>query len=738
MTISKKILLLVAIMITVLVGCQPADGTSRATSPSSASSTNTAPEEHGVSSEDLPIHRVVLYQNGVGYFERQGEIESDSITLRIRPDQINDILKSLTVLDLTAGGKAVSISMPVEKTAADQLDDLPTQIQNEGGLLSLLRTFRGASVVLKTKTGDQSGRVVGVESIPTTSDKGQQEPGWRVMLQKDGGTLDVIDVADITGLRIQDRTLELGLEKSLDASLNEGSWKPIELKIRLDSAKKRVVRVSYITEMPVWKPAYRLVVDDSGQGLFQGWSVVDNVSGNDWDGVSMSLIAGNPISFSYDLYKPHFVRRPNLSGRVQYSALTPPKVESVAHNTAANAGYREREQRRGKLAAAAPSPSFGGAAGAGSIAFADKAEDEGESYKVDLDSYASGFGDVAQGKELSSLYEYVVSGKGGPGVKIPDRSSSLVNIAQSKGKAKEIALFQPQPGRNYNAINPFRAVEFHNESGHPLEPGPISLYRSRDDDSTFIGESFLEKTEKGEMAFFTFAMDPLIELSTQELARESVSQITHIKDGLVSSEVKHVNTVTYTLTNKNDEDLETVISRPKRVGWDFTASENTTTTEASQVNYLRVTVPAGGSTTVTLKETRMVPQRMQLNSYNAMNVLEAQLSAEAIDPALASALSDVMTKRAALAILNQDLNNMRARRGELEEIQRLNADLLASIKDIKNAEANKLKRQYSADMNTARTEIVKLRADIALLENKLTLEQRALNALYTQVRFGES
>ena len=729
MPLQRRWIWLVALALSALSACHSAPQENQAV----ASTDGPGAAVHDAKNlDELPIRRVVLYQNGVGYFEREGEIDSDVITLRIRPDQINDILKSLTVLDLDQKGKAISISLPVDKSAADALDDLPAQIQNEGGLLTLLRTFRGARVTLNTTAGAQDGRVVGVESIPSFNEQGHQQPGWRVMLQRTNGALDVVHVTDITGIRIKDQSLEVGLEKSLDVSLNEGSWKPIELKVRLESAVKRNVRVSYITEMPVWKPAYRLVIDDSGKGLFQGWGVVDNVSGGDWSKISMSLVAGNPISFVYNLYEPQFVSRPDLSGRVQYSAMAPPKVESVAYNTPVEETATIRLKEKG----------YGG----------EDLEDKDYRYapekadinglvansapraQTSMDNFQQSFGSVAQGQELSSLYEYKIGGDGE--VTIPDRSSSLVNIVQASSAAKEIAIFQPQPGVAYNALNPYRAVEFDNGSGQPLEPGPISLYRARDGDSTFIGESFLEKTEKGEKAFFTFAMDPLVELATKEQERENLNQITRIKNGLITSEVRRVNTVTYTLKNKGDEALENVISRPKRPEWTLAVSDDAVIEEASQVNYLRVTVPAKSEVTVTLTETRVMPQQMRLNSYHATNMLDVQLSEDTIDPDLKKALADVTQKRAEIAALSEELSALRVRRSQLQEDQRLNADLLESIKDINNREANTLKQQYSRDMNNARTELVQVRADIALKENKAVVEQRTLDALYDNVKFG--
>src|SRR5882757_1722714 len=64
----------------------------------------------------LQLSKVVLYRNGVGYFERGGTVNGDVFTIRVRKDQVNDLLKSLTVVE-RKGGRAVSISMPLDPRA---------------------------------------------------------------------------------------------------------------------------------------------------------------------------------------------------------------------------------------------------------------------------------------------------------------------------------------------------------------------------------------------------------------------------------------------------------------------------------------------------------------------------------------------------------------------------------------------------------------------------------------------
>src|SRR5690242_5778606 len=58
----------------------------------------------------LPIQRVFLYKNGVGYFEHLGKVrDNQSVTIDFNSAQLDDVLKSLTALDL-GDGRVTGIS----------------------------------------------------------------------------------------------------------------------------------------------------------------------------------------------------------------------------------------------------------------------------------------------------------------------------------------------------------------------------------------------------------------------------------------------------------------------------------------------------------------------------------------------------------------------------------------------------------------------------------------------------
>ena len=271
----KKIALLAAISLCVLGGC------------------DNSPAKISQQVPELPVSRVVMYQSGIGYIERTANIDGNEFVLRIRPDQINDILKSLTVID-RGSGRPVSISLPVDKTTLDRLAQIPAQI-HEGGLKEMLRAFRGANVKIRTRNGSFEGRVIGIEDEHNTRESininTNQDPSAILTLFTKDNAVNVIAINDIKSVELYDKALSDGVTKSLNISLNEGSWKQVELRIRMDSSKKRDLALSYLIAMPTWKPAYRLILDDDEKGTIQGWAIISNVTGSDWNNIHFSLVS---------------------------------------------------------------------------------------------------------------------------------------------------------------------------------------------------------------------------------------------------------------------------------------------------------------------------------------------------------------------------------------------------------------------------------------------------------------
>ena len=98
-------------------------------------------------------------------------------------------------------------------------------------------------------------------------------------------------------VRLAERDLRQELGRYLDVLRSTREQDVRNMVISTTGNGERRLFVSYISEVPIWKSSYRLVIPKSGRPLLQGWAIVDNTIGEDWRNVELSLVAGAPQSF---------------------------------------------------------------------------------------------------------------------------------------------------------------------------------------------------------------------------------------------------------------------------------------------------------------------------------------------------------------------------------------------------------------------------------------------------------
>ena len=205
---------------------------------------------------DLPVKEVVLYKNGVGYFRRGGELAAgDSARLDFKAADMNDVLKSLTILE-EGGGKITGLRYDSSEPLARKLSEFPFQLGDQQPLSALLDQLKGARVELTLGAGKSAGIILGARQ---ESAKEKQPPLEQVTLLLDAGELRTYDLAAITGVRFTDPVVQAQLQAYL-ASLVVGRSKE-KRSVYIDStqAQSRRISATYVVPTPVWKSSYRLI-----------------------------------------------------------------------------------------------------------------------------------------------------------------------------------------------------------------------------------------------------------------------------------------------------------------------------------------------------------------------------------------------------------------------------------------------------------------------------------------------
>lgn len=258
--------------------------------------------------DGLPVTRVRVYETGIAWFEREGEVDR-STALELPQSHLDDALKSLVILGGDAEVGAVTFPAARSDRAARTLAGLPAT-----GTLSFadgLRTLLGRPVSVRTVDGRSlGGTLLSVERVAYVGgDEGPRVPELPEhtigLLTSRGALLRLLasEIVEVRSLAPDQRRRLRDATRSLDTVRAQ---QPRELVI--DVARGGSLAVGYLAEAPVWRVSYRLVADDDDARL-QAWALVHNDTDEDWEGVTIEVANGQPRSFLYPLAAPRYPRR---------------------------------------------------------------------------------------------------------------------------------------------------------------------------------------------------------------------------------------------------------------------------------------------------------------------------------------------------------------------------------------------------------------------------------------------
>jgi hypothetical protein len=284
--------------------------------PASASAVPTVTEAKSATQETaaaskLPVRRVVLYKTGVGYFEHQGAVHGDQqVGIDFTSGQLNDVLQSLTILDLN-GGRIAGVDYNSEAPLSQRIGTLRLPLEEKTDLSKFYGALRGARLEIRTGTSTVTGRLLSVERKTRVSGGTTLEVDLATLVT-DSGEVRSVELTPAVTVQLAEKDVNGEVSRYLSLLASVRTQDSRRMTISANGTGERQLYVSYISEVPIWKTTYRIVlpVKDESQPLLQGWAIVDNTVGEDWNNVELSLIAGAPQSFIQQLSQPYYSRRP--------------------------------------------------------------------------------------------------------------------------------------------------------------------------------------------------------------------------------------------------------------------------------------------------------------------------------------------------------------------------------------------------------------------------------------------
>ncbi|MGZ8395293.1 MAG: DUF4139 domain-containing protein [Rhodoplanes sp.] len=260
---------------------------------------------------ELPLTRVVLSSAGLAQFTHSGPVSAGStVELAVRLDQVDDILKSMTVFDRE--GAIGAVSLPGKTPLAELFRDLPFGPDALNSRTALLNALIGSEVEIAGQVAAK-GRVFHVEDEDVAlPNNGGTTTRHRLTLMTDKGLVQAV-LEEVTALRFTDPRAQAQVERALAGLAENRAKERRTLSIGFLGQGARNVSVSYVVAAPVWKAAYRLVLPKEGaKARLQGWAVLENLTGGDWTNVDLVLVSGNPVALRQPLYTAFFAERPEV------------------------------------------------------------------------------------------------------------------------------------------------------------------------------------------------------------------------------------------------------------------------------------------------------------------------------------------------------------------------------------------------------------------------------------------
>jgi hypothetical protein len=599
---------------------------------------------------DLKLDRVLLSTGGVGYYEWSAEVEGNAeLPLVVRKDQVDDVLKSLIVLDDKGG--VGSVSLPGRDPVPQLFQDLPFGPEALASPAALLEALKGARIEVATPRAI-AGRVLSVAAETSTSPDGKVlETRHRVSVVTSSGVEQFV-LEDAGGIKLADPALQAQVDAALDGLAANRAQDRRTLSVTARGEGRRTVRVAYVAGAPLWKAAYRLAVDASGKARLQGWAVLENMTGADWKDVSLTLVSGSPVTFRQALYAAYYLNRPEVPVEVVGRVL--PGIDQ--------GGIRQlddlRKSKAARVLSAPASPDMA-------------MENKVVADAVDMPAPEPEMAAPAGGTNAADSQTQVAFRVAKP-VSVESGRSLTLPILDRPIAAERVAFYQ----RSVDPRHPLAAFALTNDGETSLPPGIVTLYeRAREGDLAYSGDARLPALPAGARRMLSFALD------TRTLVDVAGDTAQRIAEGRIANGVFTWRTIlrsstTYTVAAPPKEARRLILEHPRQPGWDLVSpSGKVETTDEAWRLPLDVAAGATGALEVVLE--RPETQSLALASANPDQIL-AWASARELDAAtrerfrkIAALQADAAAKARQVELLDQQ------RRELMEEQARLRANLEA-------------------------------------------------------------
>jgi hypothetical protein len=682
----------------------------------------------------LDVKKVIIFKHGVSYFILEGKQKGTSVfELEFKIDEMNDILKSLFVLDTSEKGYISSISYDAALDTSQLLKSIMLNVPDRDSFSSLVTQIKGAQVNLTIGTSKKvSGTIMGIEFVEKSNKEGKITEKLLTLLRNDA-VIVKIPFPEITSFEIVNEDLKKDLKFFLDTIIAGKKKDAKKIKINCESggddAVERNIIVSFIRESPVWKTSYRLIMSKQQaleeKCLLSGWCMVENTTNQDWEDIELSLVAGMPVSFIYDFYRPIFIDRPRIQ---------PPRVLSARPTEIEDGLEREKFDKdaetkkvggRGKkkMKDRAPKLSMARTVSASTMVpmsepvMTGDLDDSGLMEKMKSQTMTST-------KDLGELFEYNIANL----VSIKRKHSALVPILTEEIKARKILLYN----KNEHDKNPNACLEITNNTNLTLERGPVTIIY----DNNLAGEAIIPFLNKEDTRLLNYAVEQAV-IITYEQKSENLKIHKVSVSGAYCYEYYFTNMFTfYKIKNKTNEEKILYLDHPKTSGYKI--KESPIEPEETP-NYWRfkITLKPKDAIKFDIKEQYENSSSYYLWNWNKDNFLKKvsfYIERKFIDEKMEAELKELAKKIG-------EVNEITEKKSKLEEERYQMSDEQSRIRENirvlgTSTQESSLREKYVKKFSEQEEKFEQITAEIKELEEKIKVMNKEIEDKMNKLRYN--
>lgn len=639
----------------------------------------------------LPIRRVILYSNGVAYIERRGMISGNAeISLSFKQSQVDDVLKSMVVLDL-GQGKIGAVSYNSSAPASARTAEIPFSVDAEsgsegtGGLAEVLSQMQGAKVAVTSAKASAVGSILTVEKRSIAGEKDKpSSTGYFLVIASDAGEISGFDLSEVKSIKILDDGTKRDISEFANAMASTRRRDAKTIVVTSNGTGQREMVVSYTIAAPIWKTTYRVVLDKEGKPFFQGWAIVDNVSDEDWQSVQLSLVSGSPVSFIQNLQKPLYRYRPVIP--IPDDLNLDPQVYDAENEVGSGSGTGNG-YGSGSGSGNGDGNGYGAVSVNSSMVSVDGVE---TSISDSLINQQSGVQTAATGSELGDLFEYRISEP----VTVSRNRSALIPIVQTMMDGERVSIYN----ESFRQDRPMGGMMLTNTTPLTFEGGSLTVL----DRDAYAGEALMERLKPKEHRLISFALDLGTKVSTESKADVRPAQLIKVVKGVFQAHYFKTEEKIYKIANQTDREKVVYIEHPVRQNWGL--SDETVAPETVTDRFYRFRIVLKPFEKVELP----VTERLGLmDSYALSNLstdqVELFVSRRYINAATRDKLLKLITLRQQIYDENVKLQTLRAELSNIEDDQKRLRSNIESL--AKTPEAKSLIARYVAKAGEQETRI---------------------------------